>query len=120
MSRFHFRLARIRRLPLMAAFLLVVFCARIGIGLACEPHEFAELFGGTGTPEWLAADEGRDDRSVTDHGADHCRQCQCHHGVALPSQTRPLIPQHAVHLARFIVAPHANAPPERQLRPPIV
>ncbi|HWT14236.1 MAG TPA: hypothetical protein VN581_00520 [Patescibacteria group bacterium] len=120
MSRSRFRLARIRRLPLIAAFLFFVFCTRIGIGLACEPHELAELFGGADAPAWLATDEDRDDRSVTDHTADHCRQCQCHHGVALPNHTRSLIPGHAVQLARLVVAPHANAPPERHLRPPIV
>lgn len=120
MSRPVLRLARLRRLPVMAAFLLAVFLVRIGIGLACEPHEFAELFGGADAPAWMAADGDHGGGTTADHGPDHCRQCQCHHGIALPSTTNALIPSHASVAMSFLVAPHANAPPDRQLRPPIV
>lgn len=120
MSRSVLRLARLRRLPVMAAFLLAVFLVRVGIGMACEPHEFAELFGGTSPPAAMAANDDQGGGTAVDHGPDHCWQCQCHHGIAMPSATGTLTPSPARLAASFLVVPHADAPPGRQLRPPIV
>jgi len=103
----------------MAAFLLAVFLTRIAAGLACEPHEFAELFGGGGVTIWVTADDDRSDITTTEHAADHCRQCQCHHGLASPSASGAPIPGYSSQAMSLVVAPHADAPAETQLRPPI-
>ena len=59
MSRSHsFRLASLRRVSAFAGFMLVVFLTRIGIGMACEPHDLAELFG---DPSPMALIVGVDD-----------------------------------------------------------
>lgn len=122
MSRYHpFRLASLRRARSFAGFMLLVFLLRVGITMACEPHEFAELFGGPSTLLQVSAtaDSG-DQGELAGHVADHCRQCNCHHGVALPcslSTTSTLI---TTTVEAVAIISHANAPPERQLRPPIV
>lgn len=118
MIRRSFQLSRIR-MPLMAALLLAVFVARFATGLLCEPHEFAELFGTKGSPTVLASDVDGDDSSI-DHGQDHCRQCQCHHGVALPNVSSVPIQRFDSVAIVLTISPHANAPPQQSLRPPIV
>ena len=123
MSTFRrFRLASLRRAPALAGFMLVVFLVRIGITMACEPHEFAELFGGE-TEQMLVAASGDDaDRSqLSEHAAsDHCRQCSCHHGVALSCPPVILAAMTATTVASFDDIPRTDVPPQRELRPPIV
>jgi len=122
MSRSHsFRLASLRRASAFAGFMLVVFLMRIGIGMACEPHDLAELFG---DPSPMALIVGVDDGAgldpLADHGADHCRQCNCHHSVALPSFASISPTQADAAVDVRIVMPHVVSPHERHLRPPIV
>lgn len=112
------RLASLRRISSMAAFMLLVFLARVGIGLACEPHEFAELFGDASTPAWVAVDDDHHGGAV-DRMSDHCRQCNCHHGVALPTLTASTPIATAVSPIVLFVATPNSAPSERDLRPPI-
>jgi len=100
--------------------MLLVFLLRVGITVACEPHEFAELFGGQSTVIQVSVNTGDDQGELAEHGTDHCRQCNCHHGVALPALVTAarVLAESAVE--SMTIAPHANAPPERRLRPPIV
>ena len=119
--RLSFRLAALRRMPALAGFMLLVFVMRIGISVSCEPHEFAELFAGDSahieSVSNLASSTGD---QAADHAQDHCRQCNCHHGITLPSmKTTSCVSVESTLVAAILVA-HANAPPERQLRPPIV
>lgn len=114
------RLTSLRRISSMAAFMLLVFLARVGIGLACEPHEFAELFGDASAPAWILVDDDHDGDGAADQMSDHCRQCNCHHGVALPTLTASKPVKMAASPVVLFVATHASTPPERHLRPPIV
>ena len=114
-----FRLASLRRISSMAAFMLLVFLARVGIGMACEPHEFAELFGNASAPAWVVVDDDYDGDGAADQKSDHCRQCNCHHGVALPTLTASTPIATAVSPIVLFVATPNSAPFERDLRPPI-
>lgn len=116
-----FRLASLRRAPALAGFLLVVFLMRVGIIMACEPHEFTELFGGnTEQMQVAASGEDSDRGQLNDHAAsDHCRQCSCHHGVTLssPPVTFAVVTRSTVTSLEDI--PHTDVPPQREIRPPI-
>ncbi len=115
-----FRLASLRRVSAFAAFMLVVFLARVGIVMGCEPHDLAELFADASPMAMtVAADDGDDSDSPADHGPDHCRQCQCHHGVALPSVAFTSLDPANETVGGFAAALHRPTPPERHLRPPI-
>lgn len=116
-----FRLASLRRVSAFAGFMLIVFLARVGIVMGCEPHDLAELFGDSSPLALIvAADDGDDLDSLADHGADHCRQCQCHHGVALPSVAFTSLDPANETVGGFVAALHRPTPSERHLRPPIV
>lgn len=116
-----FRLAALRRVSVFAGFMLVVFLARIGIAMACEPHDFAELFGDPSPMALIVAVDDSDALDpLADHGPDHCRQCNCHHGVALPAFAFSSPKQADAAVAVHTVTPHIVTPLERQLRPPIV
>ena len=122
MSRSHtFRLASLRRVSAFAGFMLVVFLARIGIGMACEPHDLAELFGDPSPTALIVSVDDSDGLDPpADHGADHCRQCNCHHSVALPSFAFSSPKQADAAVDVRIVMPRIVSLHERQLRPPIV
>ena len=101
--------------------MLIVFLVRVGIAVACEPHEFAELFGGeTELAQAVAVSDPGDNGDLSDHVSDHCRQCSCHHGVALASSpmTLVVVKEMAVEVIEYI--PRTDVSPERDLRPPIV
>ena len=115
------RLASLRRASALAGFMLIVFLVRVGITVACEPHEFAELFGGgTEVAHAVAGSDPSDDGDLSDHASDHCRQCSCHHGVTLASSPLALAVAKAMTVEVFEYHPRADVPPERGLRPPIV
>jgi hypothetical protein len=116
-----FRLASLRRASALAGFMLIVFLVRVGITVACEPHEFAELFGGeTELTQAVAVGDPGDDGDLSDPASDHCRQCSCHHGVTLisPPMALAVVKAMAVDVIEYI--PRTDVPPERDLRPPIV
>lgn len=116
-----FRIASLRRVSALAGFMLIVFLVRVGITVACEPHEFAELFGGeTELAQAVAVSDPGDNGDLSDHASDHCRQCSCHHGVALASSpmTLVVVKEMAVEVIEYI--PRTDVSPERDLRPPIV
>ena len=116
-----FRLASLRRVSAFAGFMLVVFLARIGIGMACEPHDLAELFGGPSPMALIVAiDEDEGSNPLADHGADHCRQCNCHHSVALPSISFASHTPSDATVESQVLIPRIVSPFERHLRPPIV
>lgn len=117
-----FRLASLRRAPALAGFVLVVFLMRVGIIMACEPHEFAELFGGnTEQVQVAASGEDSDRGQLNDNAAsDHCRQCSCHHGVTLSSLPVTFTVVTGSTVTTLEDIPHTNVPPQRELRPPIV
>ena len=117
-----FRLASLRRAPALASLLLVVFLMRIGVTMACEPHEFAELFGGETEQVQVAASSDDGDRGqLSDHAAsDHCRQCTCHHGVTFSSPPIIFAAMTATTVMSLDDIPRTDVPPQRELRPPIV
>ena len=116
-----FRLASLRRSFAFAGFMLGVFVMRLGIAVACEPHEFAELFGDPFALIQLAdADHDNDQDRAREHAPDHCRQCNCHHGITLPSSAIAAVRVGESTVAASVLVPVANTPSERHLRPPIV
>lgn len=117
-----FRLASLRRAPALVGFMLIVFLLRVGITIACEPHEFAELFGGeTELAHVTTASDDGDSGQLSDHEAsDHCRQCSCHHGVTLSAAMIALVVGTDKTVATFDGIPRTDVPPQRELRPPIV
>lgn len=117
-----FRLASLRRAPALAGFMLVVFLLRVGITIACEPHEFSEMFSGETELAYVtAASDDGDSGQLSEHlASDHCRQCSCHHGVTLSAATIALVVGTEKTLATFASIPSTDVPPQRELRPPIV
>lgn len=117
-----FRLASLRRAPGLAGLMLVVFLIRMGITMTCEPHEFAEWFGGAAaqvqTLSWADDTQGGE---PGDHGAsDHCRQCSCHHGVTLSSLPPTVVVMTTSSVVPLDDIPRTDVPFQRELRPPIV
>lgn len=100
--------------------MLIVFLARVGMVMGCEPHDLAELFADPAPMSLIVAADDDALDALADHGSDHCRQCQCHHGVALPSLTSTLPDLVDQTVDGFVAALHRPTPSERHLRPPIV
>lgn len=117
----HFRLATLRRARSFAVFMLLVFMMRVGIAVACEPHEFAELFAGESQLVQMAdRHDGIGEEQAADPATDHCRQCNCHHGITLPYVPSPVACVVHATAETFAAVEPIDAPPERHLRPPIV
>ena len=116
-------LAKLRRSARLAAFALAVFVLRLGIVAACEPSDFAELFSGqaqqhvvVGTPD-ASPDPSPDPHDQQRAG--HCLHCGCHFPAALPAAPGAI----AMAGPHFVPPDPGNslsdAPPRRELRPPI-
>ena len=116
-----FRLESVRRSRWLAGFLLLVCLLRVGMVVACTPHDLAELGSqdaGVMTVAHLVSDGDRHDPSTGD-ASGHCTHCACHHAVALPAA---MIPVESAPAGQFLSRrEHARAsvPPSRDLRPPI-
>lgn len=117
-----FRLASLRRAPGLAGLMLVVFLMRMGITMTCEPHEFAEWFGGAAAKvQTLSSADDTQGEDLSDHGAsDHCRQCSCHHGVTLSSPPPTVMVMTTSSVVPLDDIPRTDVPLQRELRPPIV
>lgn len=118
-----FTLTALRGSVRLAAFALVVFVLRLGIVAACEPSDLAELFSGQAQQHVVAsAPDAPSDPSPNpfdQHQAGHCLHCGCHFPAALPTSPDAIL---AVELHFVPPSPSLglnDAPPGRQLRPPI-
>ena len=117
-----FRLESLRRSTWLAGLLLLVCLMRVGMVVACAPHDIAESLAG-GAHAIVDAQTG-DDNSSNDplptSGAGHCLHCACHFSAALPAAIgvmSALTGQDAqVHFQTL----RASIAPDRELRPPIV
>jgi hypothetical protein len=117
-----FRLESLRRSAWLAGFLLIVCLMRVGMVMACAPHDIAELASG-GTHSVATAQAGDDSTSndpSTGAAAGHCLHCACHFSATLPAAIgvmSALTGQDArVHFQTL----RASVAPDRELRPPIV
>jgi hypothetical protein len=118
-----FSLATLRRSARLAAFALAVFVLRLGIVAGCEPNDLAELMSGHADLHVVdsALDASSDPApdSPDEKLPGHCLHCSCHFPAALPAA-----PDAMTVAETLFVPPRPNygqsdAPPGRQLRPPI-
>lgn len=116
-----FRLESVRRSRWLAGCLLLVCLLRVGMVVACTPHDLAELGSqdaGVMSVAHLAGDGDRHDSSTGD-ASGHCTHCACHHAVTLPAAMAPVESNPASQFqARREHAP-GSALLSRDLRPPI-
>ena len=117
-----FRLESLRRSTWLAGFLLLVCLMRVGMVMACAPHDFAESVAG-GAHEVAAVQAGDDGTSndpSTGATAGHCLHCACHFSAALPAAilATPALKVQDMHV--HFQTHHGSVAPDRELRPPIV
>lgn len=116
-------LSKLRHSVRWAVFALAVFVLRLCIVAACEPSDFAELFSGQTQQHVVDSASGApSDPSpgpFDEHQTGHCLHCGCHFPVALPASPDAIIaaPPHFVPPSPSLGL--SDAPPGRQLRPPI-
>ena len=117
-----FRLESLRRSTWLAGFLLLVCLMRVGMVMACAPHDIAESLAG-GAHESVAGQIGDDSTSSdpsTGAAAGHCLHCACHFSATLPAAIGIMSAltgqDEQVHFQTL----WASVAPDRELRPPIV
>lgn len=116
-----FRLESLRRSTWLAGFLLLVALMRVGMVMACAPHDIAEsLAGGAHTVAVQADDASTSNDPSTGAAAAHCLHCACHFSVTLPAAIGVTPAPTAQDAQVHCQTPMAGAAPDRELRPPIV
>lgn len=116
------RLESLRRSTWLAGFLLLVCLMRVGMVLACAPHDIAESLAG-GAHEVVAAQVGDDSTSndpSTSGAAGHCLHCACHFSAALPAAILTMSALTGQDMQVHFQTLQTSVAPDRELRPPIV
>jgi len=116
------RLESLRRSKWLAGFLLLVCLMRVGMVMACAPHDIAEsLVGGTHAVVAVpAGDTGASDDPSSGAAAGNCLHCVCHFSAALPASIVVMSAPTGQNTIVHFQALWGSAPPDRELRPPIV
>jgi hypothetical protein len=116
------RLESLRRSTWLAGFLLLVCLMRVGMVMACAPHDIAESLAG-GAHAVVGAQAG-DDSSSSDPlpagSAGHCLHCACHFSAALPAAIVSLSALTGQDMQVHFQLHRGSVAPDRELRPPIV
>lgn len=117
-----FRLESLRRSTWLAGFLLLVCLMRVGMVMACAPHDIAESMAG-GAHAVVAVQVG--DHSTSSEpsigaAAGHCLHCACHFSATLPAAIGAVSALTAQDTQVHFQTLRAGVAPDRELRPPIV
>lgn len=115
------RLESLRRSKWLSGFVLIVCLMRVGMAIACTPHDLVELASqgeGSGVEMHLASDDDDSDAAGGDTSG-HCLHCACHYAVALPATLAGPAGEAADPAVSLPASAQANAPPSHELRPPI-
>ena len=117
-----FRLESLRRSTWLAGLLLLVCLMRVGMVMACAPHDIAEsLAGGAHTVVAVhAGDDSPSSDPPTGADAGHCLHCACHFSAALPAAIVDMPPLTGQDMQVHFRTHRGSVAPERELRPPIV
>jgi hypothetical protein len=116
------RLESLRRSKWLAGFLLLVCLMRVGMVMACAPHDIAESVAG-GAHAVVTAQAGDDSTSndsSTGAAAGHCLHCACHFSAALPAAIGSLSALTGQDMQVHFQLHRGSVAPDRELRPPIV
>jgi hypothetical protein len=115
------RLDALRRSQWLAGFVLLVCLLRVGMAIACTPHDFAEMTSQGSGPEAAVHHVGdtNGDDEPGDDTSGHCLHCACHHAVAIPAFLTAPASDSADPAVALPMSARANAPPSHELRPPI-
>lgn len=119
---FPIRLKRLSRSTLLAGLLLLVSLMRVGMVMACAPHDIAEsLVGGAHA---VVATQGIDgswpDEPSAESVAGHCLHCACHFSAALPATIVALPAAAGQDMQAHLQIRRDGVCPDRDLRPPIL
>ncbi len=117
-----FRLENLRRSTWLAGFLLLVCLMRVGMVMACAPHDIAESL--AGGAHAVDAEQVGDDSTSSDPapstGAGHCLHCACHFSAALPAAILTMSALSGQDMQVHFQSHRGSVAPDRELRPPIV
>jgi hypothetical protein len=120
-SSMPFRLESLRRSTWLAGFLLLVCLMRVGMVMACAPHDIAEsLAGGAHTVAVQADDDRTSNDPSTGAAAGHCLHCACHFSAALPATSLAMSAPTGQDMDVHFRTHRGSVAPDRELRPPIV
>jgi len=115
--------AALRRSTRLAAFALALFILRLGMAAACEPNDLVLLLSGHADEHAVVTTLDASSDSVPDSPepnlSGHCLHCGCHFPAALPSAPEPVAVAEPGFLAQWWSHSRSDAPPGRELRPPI-
>jgi hypothetical protein len=121
MTSMPLRLESLRRSTWLAGFLLLVCLMRVGMVMACAPHDIAEsLAGGTHAIAVQAGDDGTSNDPSSSAAAGHCLHCACHFSAALSAATVAMAALTGQDTRGHFQTLRASVAPDRELRPPIV
>lgn len=117
-----FRLESLRRSTWLAGLLLLVCLMRVGMVMACAPHDIAESLAG-GAHAAVAeqvSDDSTSSEPSTNAAAGHCLHCACHFSATVPASigVMPVLAGEETQLHRQAL--WASFAPDRELRPPKV
>ena len=116
-----FRLESLRRSTWLAGFLLLVCVMRVGMVMACTPHDIAEsLAGGAHTVAVQADDNSTSNDPSTGAAAGHCLHCACHFSAVLPAASLAPSALKGQDTQVHFQTLRGSVAPDRELRPPIV
>lgn len=117
-----FRLESLRRSTWLSGLLLLVCLMRVGMVMACAPHDIAESL--AGGAHAVIAEQVGDDSSSSDPlpagGAGHCLHCACHFSAALPAAILTMSALTGQDMQVHFQPHRGSVAPDRELRPPIV
>jgi hypothetical protein len=121
-----FRLEALRRSTWLAGFLLLVCLMRVGMVVACAPHDIAESL--AGGDHVVVAVQAGDDGTSHDPSSDsptgaiagHCLHCACHFSAALPAAIIAVSALTGQDTQVHFRMHRGSVAPDRELRPPIV
>lgn len=113
-----FRLECLRRCTWLAGFLLLVALMRVGMVMACAPHDIAESLAGGAHTVVVQADESTS--SDPSAAVGHCLHCACHFSAMLPATTLALSALTGQDMQAHFRTHLDSVAPDRELRPPIV
>jgi hypothetical protein len=116
-----FRLESLRRSTWLAGFLLLVALMRVGMVMACAPHDIAEtLAGGAHSVAVQTDDASTPSDPSGGASAGHCLHCACHFSATLPVAIGVMSALPVQDMQVHFQALRAGVAPDRELRPPIV
>jgi hypothetical protein len=117
-----FRLESLRRSTWLAGFLLLVCLMRVGMVMACAPHDIAESMAG-GTHAVVAVqvtDDSTSNDPPTSATAEHCLHCACHFSATLPTAIGVMSALTSQDTQVHCQTLRSSVAPDRELRPPIL